>query len=1094
MIRMTVCRAWILFALVVCVDWMTVSDAVSQDRILPDWEDTQIISRGRIDPHAHFFPYRSSEEALVGTIQESDTYLGLDGLWKFHWVRKPSDRPLEFYKESYDVEKWDDISVPSNWQRQGYGTPIYTDVAYKFLPHGVEPTPPLISHEYNPVGSYRRVFQLPEGWDQRRIIVHFGAVSSAFYVWINGEKVGYSEGSKTPAEFDITSLVRAGSNTIAVEVYRWSDGSYLEAQDFWDLSGIQRSVYLVASPLVHIRDIFTRPSLDQKYTDGRLEVDVEIENTTGHARSGAVSFRLMDGSRAIASAETASDLPPGRTKTTLKATVPAPRLWSAEKPNLYRLLISLYDAEGKESEATAIQVGFRSVEISNGRLLVNGKRITIKGTDMHEHDEYAGHVVTEALMRKDIQTMKAFNLNAVRMSHYPQPVRWYELADEYGLYLVDEANIESHGMGFSPERTLANKPAWLGHHLDRTRRMVERDKNHPAIIIWSLGNEAGDGSNMIATYRWIKGRDSSRPVQYEGEDRQTSIEERHSDLYVPMYARLWDLERYAENFNDRPLIMCEYAHSMGNSTGNLADYWKVIDRYDILQGGFIWDWVDQGLAETTPDGEKYWAYGGDYGPKGVPSDGNFLLNGLVFPDRTPHPALWEVKKVYQYIDFTPVDLSRGIIEIANEYDFTDLDEFTLKWTVTRDGMARSTGSLSLPGIAPQERFLQTIDYGFTPYADGSEYFLNLSVERTSRTALLEEGHVVATEQFQLPAAGPMPAAGSVPAAGLVPAAHTSRESMERPGHQIRDERAVIAAGDAVVEFDMEHGILDRLAFRGSELITEGLRPAFWRALTDNDYGNGMDRWAAVWQEASRHQILESATVDSSAQDRILIQFSHRFESDNGQAVARIRSVYSIFGDGRIQTDVDFEREDGLPNMPRLGYAFEMPGSFEHFEWFGRGPYENYRDRKTASFVGRYKGTVSEQYVPYIRPQENGNKTDVRWMVLSDAKGTGLLAVSDDKLLEVTVHHNIMEDFIPPVRLSTFQPNARDVNTHTTDIRPRPIVAVNLDHMQMGVGGDTSWGARVHNSYSLIDDHYHFNFTLIPFDMNANDPGELARRE
>ncbi|HSA95259.1 MAG TPA: glycoside hydrolase family 2 TIM barrel-domain containing protein, partial [Acidobacteriota bacterium] len=621
-----------------------------------DWENPRLVSSGTEPARATFVPFPDAASALKLAPKESPRYLSLNGPWKFRWSTRPADRPLDFWKPAADVSGWAETPVPSDWMFQGYDYPIYVNSSYEFARN---PKPPFVPHDPNPVGSYRRSFTVPADWTGMEVYLHFGAVKSFFYLWVNGEKVGLSKDSKTPAEFDITRFLKPGENVIAAEVYRWSDGSYLECQDFWRLAGIERDVYLYAAPKTRIRDYEVRAGLDGTYRNGTLEVTVELQTAEG-APTGlpAVGLALYDpAGKAVKKGAATLDGTTARFATSLAAV----RRWSAETPDLYRLVVELRDASGRPLEAVTSKIGFRTSEVKEGHLLVNGAAVLLKGVNRHEHDPYTGHVISEESMRRDIELMKRSNINAVRTCHYPNDPRWYELCDEYGLYLIDEANIESHGMGYG-SRSLAKDPAWGPAHLDRVRRMVERDKNHPSVIIWSLGNEAGDGVNFEEAYRWVKRRDPSRPVQYERAELRP-----HTDIYCPMYASIEEMLKYVSTRQARPLIQCEYAHSMGNSTGNLQDYWDAIEGHDQLQGGFIWDWVDEGLAAKTAKGEPYWKFGGDYGPPDVPSDQNFCCNGLVAPDRTPHPALNEVKKVYQHVKFVPADLAAGLVELRNRY-------------------------------------------------------------------------------------------------------------------------------------------------------------------------------------------------------------------------------------------------------------------------------------------------------------------------------------------------------------------------------------------------------------------------------------------
>jgi beta-galactosidase len=1030
-----------------------------QDEV-PDWENPAVVGRNKERPRATFIPFADLESAISGDRSRSPFVQSLNGTWKFNWVRRPADRPHEFYREDFDVSGWDDIQVPGNWEVQGYGIPVYTNIPYPFPAN-----PPFIPHEYNPVGSYRTKFTIPEAWNDRQVFLHFGGVKSAMYVWVNGQRVGYSQGSKTPAEFNVTQYVRQGENQLAVEVYRWSDGAYLEGQDYWKISGIERDVLLISTANVHVRDFFAMADLDATYTDGELGVDVSIQNHRDRASAEhTVTIDLLD-----SSGQSALQTPLSQT-TRVGASdevllrfaqeIPTPAQWTAETPNLYTLVISLA-TDGAVVEAISTKVGFRKVEIKDGQLTVNGVPITIKGTDRHEHDPMTGRVVSEEYMIKDLELMKRFNLNAVRTSHYPNTPRWYELTDQYGIYVVDEANIESHGMGYRPDRTLGNNPTWREAHLDRMRSMVERDKNHPSVIIWSMGNEAGDGVNFGATYSWAKQRDSSRPVQYErAEDGE------HTDLYVPMYSPIQDLERYASRERDRPLILCEYAHAMGNSVGNLQDYWDVIERHRQLQGGFIWDWVDQGLYAETDDGQPYWAYGGDYGPPDTPSDGNFLINGLVFPDRQIHDALWEVKKVYQYVATAASDLASGRIEVRNKYDFLNLNFAYLQWAVIADGDTLIAGRVDELDIDPHQSRVLDLPLPTIDPEPGVEYFLNLSFRSKAPAPLVPRYHEIAWEQFELqpyrPAAPADPA--SLGSLRLNETAATAR----------------VQGDDFAISIDKASGEIVSFVFRDTELVLAGPAPNFWRAPTDNDFGNGMQRRQRVWREAGPSRQVLSFQANQLSPHEVRIEIVSALPAVD----ARQTVSYNVFGDGEVVVESRFAPgELSLPDMPRYGMTMTLPVEFDMVTWYGRGPHENYWDRKTGAAVGVYRMSVMDLYHPYIRPQENGNRTDVRWVALTNDAHVGLLAVGMP-LLSISAHHFTIDDF---------DEGLEKHNRHTYDLVPRDLVTLNLDYKQMGVGGDNSWGARPHPEYTLPVKEYSYRFRLRPFSTADGTPMELSKR-
>lgn len=1037
--------------------------ACTNDIERPAWNNIDVIRENTEAPRALFVPARSDGSG--------DHLLSLNGEWKFHYSESPSARPQDFQAPTFDVSTWDDIPVPSNWERHGYGYPIYVNVPYAF-----DIDEPNVPTEKNSVGSYRRDFDVPEGWDGEEIFLQFGAVSSAFYVWINGEYVGYSEGSKTASEFRVTDKVRAGRNSIAVEVYRWSTGSYLEDQDFWSLSGIQRDVSLYARPKTRLRDYFVHAGLSNNYTDGDFRIELSLSNDLAETITAAVTVELRDEDRLIYSQGADVELQPGNTDYSFATAVDNVRQWSAEYPNQYSLAIVVGE------EIIRQKIGFRSVEISSGRFMVNGKQVKLKGVNLHEHHEVTGHVVDEETMLKDIQLMKAANMNAVRNSHYPQQPRWYELTSEHGLYVVDEANIESHGYGYDHDKTLGNKPHWKQHHLDRTQRMLERSKNFPSVVIWSLGNEAGDGVNLGATYHWIKSRDLSRPVQYETEGDIEKVGERHSDFHSSMYWRYWDLEQYAQTHNDRPFLLIEYSHAMGNSSGNLREYWDVINKHDILAGGFIWDWVDQGLIEHDADGAPYWTYGGDYGPRDVPSSGNFNFNGLVFPDRQVHPAYWEVKRVYQHVDFDATALTSGDLTVRNNYNFTNLHDFELHWSVTEDGVVSQRGVVDDLNIPAESSSSLWLPYDVHSMRSGPEHHLLLQLVAPDARGLMPAGHVFAEQQFALPVPEISGDFMEEIISGTVEVRHS-------------DTMLTVLTDNLAVAFDSATGLLSSIKRSGTEILLTPLTPNFWRAPTDNDFGNYMPDWAAVWEQASRNRTLDSFAVNTDLPCCAKITAKYSFANDAGDEIATWVATYEVTADGRINVANEFTRAPDLPVIPRVGMNVELIRSLDQVEWFGRGPHENYSDRKESANVGRYRNTVADHYVPYLRPQENGYKTDVRWVSLSNAD-SGLL-VKANELISFSVSHNRLIDFVPPVKIAITSEDGPDarvnndrVNMHVNDVKPRDLVSLDIDLGQMGVGGDDSWGMRTLQQYSLGESSYRYGFTLIPY---ANKRGSLDVR-
>ncbi len=1051
---------------------------------LPEWQDPDVVHVNREDPHATRFSFETLESALEGAPANSGNYLSLNGQWQFYWSPGPAGRPENFYRPGFDDSEWDAIPVPSNWELQGYGVPIYVNIPYEWTR---EPDPPAVPADHNPVGSYRKRFRIPAEWDGRQIYIHFGAVKSAFYLWVNGEKVGYSQGSKTPAEFDVTRYVEPGENLLAVEVYRWSDGSWLECQDFWRISGIERDVYLEARPGVHIHDFFCRTGLTNNYTAGILKLDVEARNPGGGSVKGhrveAVLYET--GSAEIAdgtvkngntivwrSGAELSEKEKGVYTAEFSDRLEEVMPWSAEAPHLYTLVLTLKDGDGYELEHVAAKTGFRTSEIRYGQLLVNGKAVTLKGVNRHEHDEVMGHVITEEMMIRDIELMKLYNINAVRTSHYPNDPRWYQLCDLYGLYVIDEANIESHGMGYHPDRTLGNNPVFLKSHLDRTIRMVERDKNHPSVIIWSLGNEAGDGVCFNATYDWISQRDPSRPVQYERAESG-----RNTDIFCPMYAPIHDMIRFAESHPSKPLIQCEYAHAMGNSSGNIIDYWKVIDRYDQMQGGFIWDWVDQGLVKYTSEGEKYWAYGGDFGPEDVPSDGTFCLNGLVFPDRTVKPGLIEVKRAYQYVHFEPVPFTPRKVRVTNRHDFTDLDRFDLRWELTGEKGVEASGLIEAPSLKPGSARVFELEIPESAAGGDGEYFINLEAVTRQSSGLVPAGHVVAGAQFPLhpERTGSFSASGH---SGSLPEEGRQEEGRQEEGLpeggfpgggeglelvETRQEITIQMPGGEVV-FDRETGQMISYVQGGRILIEQGPRPNFWRAPTENDFGNRMPFRCAMWKPFGGELELQSLVpVREENNNLLLAEYIHPGNGSNYVV------EYHFGSGGEVLVKVRFvPGADDFPEIPRFGMQLVIPEGFDRLEYFGRGPHENYSDRNHAAHVGRYAGIVEEQYVPYISNGENGNKTDVRWLTLTAEDGTGIM-VKGAPIFDFSALHYSQDDL---------DREQRD-GAHTIDLEKSEKVFLNVDLGQMGVGGDNSWGARTHAAYVLRAVPMEFSFMILP---------------
>jgi len=1039
--------------------------AAAQNAPFPrELEDVNLYGRGRLAPHSFYVPHATLAGALSRERVRSPWFKSLNGTWRFRYVADPASRPLGFWQDDADLTGWDSIPVPGNWEALGFGIPIYTNITYLYPPN-----PPFVPHRDNPVGSYRRSFTVSDAWRGRRVILHFGSLKSAGWVWVNGREAGFAKGSKTPAEFDVTDLLRAGENTVAVQLYRFSDGDYLEDQDYWKISGIERDVFLYAVPQTHIRDYWVRPTLDSTLRRGTLTVDVSLSHA-GPRRAGAVRLSALllgpDGSTVLRAplgawlaAGTAAE-----TTLTLSAEVPSPARWTAETPQLYTVVLALLDARGDTTEVIAQRVGFRRVEVKGGLLLVNNVPVTFRGVNRHEHDPVTGRYVSLESMRRDVELMKQANVNGVRTSHYPNDPRWYDLADEYGLYVIDEANVESHGMGYHPDTTLGNDPAWQTAHLDRTIRMVERDKNHPSVILWSLGNEAGDGVNFVAASAWVHRRDPSRPVHYE-----RAGEARHVDVVSVMYPSIQYLLRYASTRHERPLIMCEYAHAMGNSEGNLQDYWDVIYAHPQLQGGFIWDWVDQGLAARTTGGRPYSAYGGDYGPPGTPSDFNFLFNGLVAPDRTPHPHYDEVRKVYQPIA-TRTTGAPGTVRVVNRYDFRDLGHVALRWTVTTDADTLARGEHDGLAVAARDSAELALGLPALRPAAGAEVLLKVEYVLKRDEPFLPAGTIVAWDQFPLAA----------PVTAAAPAAPTAQLAPMPDAALVQDPARITVTGPRVrAAFDRTLGTLVSLVWDGTELLRTAPEPNFWRAPTDNDFGNRMPQRLRVWRTAGPDRHLVRIAARQEGRSRVTVETEELLHAGG----ARLFTTWAVYGSGDIVMRQRFVPGDtAVPEPPRLGLRFTMPAGFDSVAWFGRGPQETYWDRKTGAAVGLYRAAAADLYHPYERPQETGTRTDVRWMAVQSAAGAGLLAVGQP-LLEASALDVAQEDL---------DEGQEKVNRHAYMVPRRPFTEVRLDWHQMGVGGDNSWGALTHPEYRLPVRVYEWSVRLRPFARGDGSPFALAR--
>jgi len=1023
-----------------CLLTSVFSSLIAQEKpLVNDWENPEVFQINREPARATFLPFADKNSAIADIFESSPWYYNLNGNWKFQWSPTPAQRPKDFYKTNFDVTNWKEISVPSNWELKGYGIPIYTNITYPFPKN-----PPYIDHSDNPVGSYRRNFELPANWNNRRVYLHFEGGTSAMYIWVNGEKVGYSENTKSPNEFDITKYVKTGKNLVAVEVYRWSDGSYLEDQDFWRLSGIDRNVYLYSTENLRIADFFARPDLDGAYKNGSLSVDVTLNNYNKIGKTGQVEALLLDANgKEVFSQNLKINAPTeGKNEVTFSKNVSSPNLWSSETPYLYSLVLTLKDENGRFIETVSTKIGFRKVELKNGQLLVNGKRIMIHGVNIHEHNPVTGHYQDVETMMQDIKVMKQNNINSVRCSHYPNNINWVKLCDKYGIYLVDEANIESHGMGYGIENA-AFHTEWDATHIDRTVSLVERDKNSPSVIIWSLGNEASNGPVFMKTYKWIKERDKTRLVQYE-----QAVENENTDIICPMYPGKGEMMEYAAREKvSRPYIMCEYSHAMGNSSGNFKMYWDIIRSSKNMQGGYIWDWVDQGFQITDEAGRKYWSYGGDMGSQHYTNDENFCHNGLVWPDRTPHPALMEVKKFYQDIYFTATQPEKGLITVANEFHYTNLQNYDFKYEVLKNGAVIKSGAFDL-NLAPESQKQVQLTMPEMPVNDGVEYLLNVFAYTRYGSEVIPQGHEVAREQFNL---GEGKFFAKTIAKGDAP--------------KVKDDKDRITVSAAGVEatINKHSGLLS--GFKANDKLYFGKTPTpnFWRAPTDNDFGNEMGKKCNVWRTAGNNTSVKKIEVKEEGGKAIVT--ADLYLKD---VASNYQIIYTMSADGALAVNIHYKAgANELPEMPRFGMIMTLGKEYDNFEFYGRGPWENYSDRNFASQIGIYSSKVADQYVPYTRPQENGYKTDVRWLTLTDNKGTGI-QIEGLQPLCVSALNNFPEDF---------DEGLTKKNRHTNDITPRREVVLCVDLAQRGLGGDNSWGAYPYEQYLLKAKEYSYSFVI-----------------
>ncbi len=1091
----------------------------------PNWENPEVFAINKLAPHAHFIPFQNQETALTGNSENSDRFQSLNGNWDFKMYDNPDNTPTNFFQPNYTAKDWQPIPVPSNWQTEGYGMPIYANVSMPF-----EADPPNVPHEGNETGLYRRTFEISETWADNKTVIAFAGVQSAFYIWVNGKEVGYSEGSMTTAEFDITPYVTTGENMLAVKVIRWSDGSYLENQDFWRLSGIYRDVYLINKPATNIQDFQVVTDLDDNYKNAELQLDLVLENATNQY-AGQVEVVLLDAANQTVIQQTTDFANAGLQ---LKFPVQNPAKWTPETPYLYTLLLQLTANDGS-TESLRQKVGFREVTIEKGQVLINGVYVLFKGVNRHEFDPYKGRTVDEASMRKDIELMKQYNFNAVRTSHYPNHTGWYELCDEYGLFVMDEANLECHDLWMNYNKSPVKYPIWKESIVARGVAMTERDKNYASIVMWSLGNEAGYGENMEAMSAAVKAIDKSdRPIHYESKDMGMGVKEfetanpiemiqggrkmmasrerpAHEEIGTTMYPMPADAEKQALADSNRPYIICEYAHAQGNSTGHFKDFWDTFEANPNMQGGFIWDWVDQGLVKKTEDGREFYAYGGDFGD--TVGDGNFCINGLIFPDRSPHPALEEVKKVQQYAKFTSLNPIKGQFKITNHYFYKNLNFAQIEWQLMADGVPNAFGKLPIDNLPAGESM--AIDLAPFPNAfdEDKTYYLTISLVLKDSTNWAAAGYEIAWEQFLI-------------------AEKTTTTEYKATGNPITKG----ASGKGVrfqndlfsVSFNPETGILSNYKKGEQLLFTQGPTPNLWRAPTDNDRGAGFipfsqsngKTWRAMGLDSMVNHI-ETATITDISDKEIQITIIGELKSV--ATTFPYEMLYTILGNGMIKTDYKitppnyfssigkatfwggligsvvlfllclllwkkvrnkllkgillilpillffatlgafvFGLKDYFQKKPlaKIGLQLQLPTTSQQVKWYGKGPHENYPDRNYGAKMGIHSATVSNLYTPYVRPQENGNRTDVQWLAIGENMDSGLRIEGVD--LNFSAHNYTLSNLTAA--------------EHTTDIQIADFITLNIDYKTSGLGGN-SFINNFMPEYLLTEDEYVYSFWL-----------------
>lgn len=1013
-----------------------------------EWENPEVFAVNKEAYRATSIPYANEEQAIGDNYIQSPYYQSLNGNWKFRWVAKAGEVLSNFYSPNFDAEDWTKMPVPGNWEFNGYGIPIYTNITYPFPVN-----PPYINKEDSPVGMYRHSFLIPENWDGRKVFIHFEGGTTAMYVWINGQKVGYTGNAKSPAEFDITSYLKKGENLLACQVHKYGDGSYLEDQDMWRLGGINRNVYLYSTAQTRILDFFAYPDLDSNYKDGVFSINLKLKSYDIEKTNQIAEVTLLDrnGKKVYNKSQSVSIQEKGMSNITLQGTISDPLKWTAETPNLYTLLITLKDEKKNVVEVTSHKIGFRKVEIKDGQVLVNGKKVYFKGVNLHEFNNQTGQVVNKEVMLRNIQLMKELNINAVRTSHYPQAPLWYQLCDEYGFYLVDEANLESHGLGYGKEN-VSNFKEWNAAHIDRIEAVVERDKNHPSVIFWSLGNEASNGKAFFDMYEWVKQRDASRPVQYEQAFSYESTRQSASntDILAPMYPK-WDvIKKDAVSDLGRPYIMCEYAHAMGNSMGNFQEYWDLMRSSKNMQGGFIWEWYNHGYPTKDDQGRFFWAYGGDLGGYNQINDNNFCMDGIISPDQNYLPHTRIVKKVYQNILFEAKDFDNGMITVINDFNFIDItpDNYSFKWVLLKNGLEEAVEHFEVK-IAPGSKKDVKLDLPVINREAGVEYFVQIYAYTKKDILPIKAGFEVAKGEFPL----------------IENDYFTTQQQEGTLEIHENEDNITVSSNGVSYEFQSHNQWqgLSKFTQNGKNVLKGLPRLNFWRAPTDNDFGAWDQYNLRIWEVANHHiryNYLGHETNDGT----VRVKYECKLQGIE----AKVNMTYTINKDGSLTTDVHYQAlTDDLPEMMRLGMLMTLAEEYNDCAWYGRGPHENYVDRNADAFMGIWNGKVKDQAFPYYRPQETGNKTGVRWLTLTNGKNEGV-RVSGIQPLSVSATNLRPEDLDPGITKK---------QQHWSDVSHRKEVVLCVDLFQRGVAGLDSWGSRPLDQYRYNDKEYKYSYTI-----------------